>query len=141
MTEQETEHNMLMEFIEHESTIDVETKLEYPPVALSYGEIVKKSPRGDNLFPVPLCTYGNLSVISAPPKTKKTFFTSLLASVFLSGKNVYGGGIKGHRGNGDLIHFDTEQGTWHCQNVFQRVFDMDSNVDRNLVRNLQVHTS
>lgn len=130
MTEQETEHNMLMEFIEHESTIDVEKKLEYPPVAISFGEIVKRSPKGDSILPIPLCTFGNLSVISAPPKTKKTFFTSLLASVFLSGKNVYGGGIKGHRGNGDLIHFYTEQGTWHCQNVFQRVFDMDRNVDK-----------
>jgi len=141
MTERETEHNMLMEFIEHESHIDVEKKLEYPPVAISFGEIVKKSRAGDVLLPIPLCTYGNLSVISAPPKTKKTFFISLLASVFLSGKNVYGGGIKGHRDNGDIIHFDTEQGTWHCQNVFKRVFDMDSNIDKNKYHTFGLRTT
>jgi hypothetical protein len=130
MTEQQTEHNMLMEFIQHESRVDVEKELEYPPVALSYGEKLTQTPRGDTLLPIPLGTFGNLSVVSAPPKTKKTFFISLLASVFLSGENNYGGKIKGHRGDGDLIHFDTEQGLWHCQNVFKRVFDMDSNVDK-----------
>ena len=80
MTEQETEHNMLMEFIEHESTIDVEKKLEYPPVAISFGEIVKRSPKGDSILPIPLCTFGNLSVISAPPKTKKTVLKDIEAT-------------------------------------------------------------
>jgi hypothetical protein len=95
MTEQQTEHNMLMEFIQHESRVDVEKELEYPPVALSYGEKLTQTPRGDTLLPIPLGTFGNLSVVSAPPKTKKTFFISLLASVFLSGENNYGGKIKG----------------------------------------------
>ena len=38
MTEKETEQNMLMEFIADTCYIDITKKLEYPPVALSYGE-------------------------------------------------------------------------------------------------------
>ena len=129
MTEQETEDNMLMDLIEQDCRVNPKEKIEYPPVCLSMGEIVLKSSKGDTLMPIALGTYGNLSVVTAPPKTKKTFFISLLASVYLSGNNIYGGEIKGHRGNGNLIHFDTEQGLWHCQRVFKRTLDMSGIVD------------
>ena len=112
MTEKETEQNMLMEFIADTCYIDITKKIDYPPVCLSYGEKVLQSDKGDSIIPIALGTYGNLSVITAPPKTRKTFFVSLLASAFLSGTNIYGGQIKGHRGDGDLIHIDTEQGIW-----------------------------
>ena len=54
---------------------------------------------------------------------------SLLASVYLGNNNHFGGSLRGHRENKDLIHIDTEQGLWHCQKVFKRVFDMDKGVD------------
>ena len=119
---------MLMEFIAEDCHIDINKKIEYPPVALSYGEKVLQSSSGDTIIPIALGTYGNLSVITAPPKTKKTFFVSLLASAYLSGSNIYGGEIKGHRDDGDLIHFDTEQGNWHASKVFRRPLDMDSKI-------------
>tara|TARA_R110000796_G_scaffold2572_2_gene10123 strand:+ start:924 stop:1760 length:837 start_codon:yes stop_codon:yes gene_type:complete len=128
MTEKQTEKNMLMEFIAEDCHIDINKKIEYPPVALSYGEKVLQSSSGDTIIPIALGTYGNLSVITAPPKTKKTFFVSLLASAYLSGSNIYGGEIKGHRDDGDLIHFDTEQGNWHASKVFRRPLDMDSKI-------------
>ena len=128
MTEKQTEQNMLMEFIAEDCHIDINKKIEYPPVALSYGEKVLQSSSGDTIVPIALGTYGNLSVITAPPKTKKTFFVSLLASAYLSGSNIYGGEIKGHRDDGDLIHFDTEQGNWHASKVFRRPLDMDSKI-------------
>ena len=128
MTTEQTEHNMLMQFIEEDCYVNTKEIIEYPPVALSYGEKLLKTKSGDSLLPIPLGTYGNLSCVSAPPKTKKTFFISLLASVYLSGNNIYGGNIKGHKGNGHLVHFDTEQGHWHCQKVFKRVYDMDSSI-------------
>ncbi|WP_341216111.1 AAA family ATPase [uncultured Wocania sp.] len=128
MTEKETEENMFMEFIADNCKIDINEKIEYPPVCLSYGEKVLQSNKGDTIVPIALGTYGNLSVVTAPPKTKKTFFVSLLASAFLSGTNIYGGKIKGHRGDGDLIHFDTEQGNWHAAKVFRRPLDMDNNI-------------
>tara|TARA_R110000851_G_scaffold3301_2_gene13373 strand:+ start:350 stop:1189 length:840 start_codon:yes stop_codon:yes gene_type:complete len=129
MTEKQLEHDMLMQFIIDDCYVNTKKSLEYPPVALSFGEKLIKSKTGDSLLPIPIGTYGNLSVVTAPPKTKKTFFISLLASVYLSGSNIYGGKIKGHRNKGHLLHIDTEQGLWHCQKVFKRVFDMDKGVD------------
>ena len=129
--QQQTEHNMLMEFIQHDCKVDINEKIDYPPVALSYGEKLLKSESGDKLVPIALGTYGNLSVVTAPPKTMKTFFISLLASVYLSGSNIYGGNLKGHKGNGHLLHIDTEQGLWHCQKVFKRPLTMDKSINTN----------
>ena len=129
--QQQTEHNMLMEFIQHDCKVDINEKIDYPPVALSYGEKLLKSESGDKLVPIALGTYGNLSVVTAPPKTMKTFFISLLASVYLSGTNIYGGNLKGHKGNGHLLHIDTEQGLWHCQKVFKRPLTMDKSINTN----------
>ena len=124
MTEKETIEFLIMEAIEEDVKIDAKEELSYPPVALSLGETLIKSPKGDMLLPIPLGTYGNFSVISGPPKTKKTFFVSLIASVYLSGQNNFGADIKGHRDNKTLLHIDTEQGRWHCQRVFKRVHSM-----------------
>ena len=77
MTEKETEQNMLMEFIADTCKIDIDKKIDYPPVCLSYGEKVLQSDKGDLLIPIALGTFGNLSVITAPPKTRKSFFCSL----------------------------------------------------------------
>ena len=115
MTEKQTEHNMLMKFIEEDCFVNAKDKIDYPPVALSFGEKIIRTTKGETTVPIPLGTYGNLSVVTAPPKTKKTFFISLLASVYLSGSNIYGGEIRGHRKDGHLVHIDTEQGLWHCQ--------------------------
>ena len=132
MTEKQNEHRMLMQFIEEDCFVNSKEKIDYPPVALSYGEKVVKSNKveGDLIVPIPIGTFGNLSVVTAPPKTKKTFFISLLASCYLSGQNTFGGNIKGHRSNeGHLIHIDTEQGLWHCQKTFERVHKMDSSIN------------
>ena len=140
MTQKQTEHEMLMQFIEEDCYVNTNDRIEYPPVALSYGEKLIKTKQGDSLLPIPLGTYGNLSCVSAPPKTKKTFFISLLASVYLSNGNVYGGQIKGHRGNGHLVHFDTEQGLWHCQKVFKRVHDMNFNINTEVYHTFGLRT-
>jgi len=124
MTEQETTQAMLMELIKEECAIDTTEVMEYPPTALSYGEKTIQTTKGDITFPIPIGTYGNFSFVQAPPKSKKTFFASLLASVYLSGGNNFGGNIRGHRDGKCLIHFDTEQGQWHSQRVFKRVLDM-----------------
>ena len=73
-TEQkQTEHQMLMEFIEQDCSVDITKKIPYPPVALSYGEKVIRTSKEDILVPIALGTFGNLSVITAPPKTMKTY--------------------------------------------------------------------
>jgi len=124
LDEQQTVQYLAMQSIEEDCTIDVNEKLEYPPVALSFGEMLIKSKIKDMLLPIPIGTYGNFSFVQAPPKTKKTFFISLLASVYLSDQNHFGGNLKGHRQGKQLIHIDTEQGRWHCQRVFKRVAEM-----------------
>ena len=129
MTEKQLEHNMVMQYIEDDCYVDPTEKIEYPPVALSLGNKLIKTEEGEMYLPIPLGTYGNLSCVSAPPKTKKTFFISLLASVYLGDSNIYGGNMKGHRDKGNLVHFDTEQGLWHSQRVFQRQHQMNSKID------------
>ena len=126
ITEEQTTHNMLMELIAEECAIDTKDVMEYPPTALSLGEKTIQSKGGDITMPIPIGTYGNFSFVQAPPKSKKTFFVSLLASVYLSGGNNFGGKIKGHREGRCLMHFDTEQGHWHAQRVFKRVQDMSN---------------
>ena len=126
ITEEQTTHNMLMELIAEECTIDTSEVMEYPPTALSLGEKTIQAKGGDITMPIPIGTYGNFSFVQAPPKSKKTFFVSLLASVYLSGGNNFGGKIKGHRDGRCLMHFDTEQGHWHAQRAFKRVQDMSS---------------
>ena len=126
ITEEQTTHNMLMELIAEECAIDTNDVMEYPPTALSLGEKIIQSKGGNITMPIPIGTYGNFSFVQAPPKSKKTFFVSLLASVYLSGGNNFGGKLKGHRDGRCLMHFDTEQGHWHAQRVFKRVQDMSN---------------
>tara|TARA_R100001463_G_scaffold3730_4_gene14839 strand:+ start:653 stop:1492 length:840 start_codon:yes stop_codon:yes gene_type:complete len=113
-----------MQLIEKECLVDTSLKMDYPPVAISLGIKKIQTHEGDLILPVPIGTYGNFSFIQAPPKTKKTFFISLLSSVYLSDSNNFGGDIKGHRANQCLVHIDTEQGQWHAQRVFKRAIDM-----------------
>ena len=73
MTEQELqEHNdhiMYMQSIEEECAIDINKKIEHPPVAISFKnkEVVTKDGSVKE-FPIPIGTYGNFSFIQAPPK-------------------------------------------------------------------------
>lgn len=108
------------EEMEESSFIDPSAEIEYPPVAISMGDYTYQG----NTFPIQIGTYGNFSFIQAPPKSKKSFFVSLLASAYLGEKTPYTGSIKGHREDRCLVHFDTEQGTFDAQRVFKRTLDM-----------------
>jgi len=124
LTDQEQTEYVLMQSIEEDCYIDTKETIGYPPVAISFGEMLIKSKLGDELLPIPIGTYGNFSFIQAPPKTKKTFFISLLVSAYLGGTNHFAGDIKGYRKGKGVLHIDTEQGKWHCQRVFKRTLDM-----------------
>mgnify|MGYP003119851924 FL=1 len=123
------ETRLYMQLLEEECIINTTDIVEYPPVAISMGETTITSLKGTKTLPIPIGTYGNFSFVQAPPKTMKTFFISLLASVYLGGSNKFGGDLKGHRDNKCLIHFDTEQGKFHAQRVFRRVVDMNGGND------------
>lgn len=126
-SQQQTEHEMFMEIIAEECAIDITKPISYPPVALSMGEMELQTKNGIKMLPLPIGTYGNFSFVQAPPKTKKTFFISLLASVYIGGTNNFGGKLCGHRDDRSLLHIDTEQSHWHSQRVFSRVSDMNEN--------------
>ncbi len=115
--------------IKEQCSIDYNSKVEFPPVAISKGFVDYQTINGSKRIELALGTYGNFSFVSAPPKTHKTYFVSLLASAYLGGTNQFVGDIKGHRNDECLIHFDTEQGKFHAQRVFRRVADMNTNAD------------
>jgi len=123
------EQKMFMQLLEEECVINTNDIVEYPPVAISMGVTTIQTLKGLKTLPIPIGTYGNFSFVQAPPKTKKTFFISLLASVYLGNKNKFGGKLRGHRNDKCLIHFDTEQGKFHAQRVFRRVVDMNQEQD------------
>ena len=76
-------------------------------------------------YKIPIGTYGNFSFIQAPPKSMKSFFSSLLVSAYQTGGNSLSGKIKGERNGRKIVHFDTEQGKFHCQKVFRRPMVMN----------------
>ena len=126
MTEQElqeqNDHIMYMQSIEEECAIDINKKIEHPPVAISFKnkEVVTKDGSVKE-FPIPIGTYGNFSFIQAPPKSMKTFFVSLLGSAFCNPNGDFTKGMSSFRGDKHFVHFDTEQGDWHSQRVFKRI--------------------
>lgn len=111
---------LLMQVYEEECFVNPDEEISYPECALSCGTKSYESKDGYIEYPTPIGTYGNFSFIQAPPKSKKTFFVSLLSSIYLKGSINGGGDILGYRDNKHLIHFDTEQGNWHSQKVFRR---------------------
>lgn len=121
MTEEElNDFSSTFDYMQEHSFVDVKEHTKYPPVAISAGVFVSSG----TVYPIPLVTYGNILFIQAPPKTKKTFFVSLLASSYLNGKKEYTGMIQGHGDGRKLLHIDTEQGKWHASRTFRRVVDM-----------------
>jgi len=124
------EQKMEMEMIEESCFIDITKTIEHPPVAISYKEHTITLNNGEEkTYPTPIGTYGNFSFVQAPPKTMKTYFVSLLNSVYLSNKNKFGGKLRGFREGREIVHIDTEQGDWHSQRVFRRISDMNYGYD------------
>ena len=86
MTEEEQLVVQYFEYIDDHANVNPNDEITYPPVALSCGSFDLTTNEGKETYPIPIGTFGNISFIQAPPKTMKTYFLSLLASVFLSNK-------------------------------------------------------
>ena len=69
-----------------------------------------------------LFSAGNFSVITGKGKSKKTFLTSLLTSMIVSGEGVYGFNSK----KCNTVIFDTEQGDYDAWNVAWRIKNLSS---------------
>jgi len=121
MTSLSDEDALHCQYILENAYIDPEKELTYPPSAISMGKIEFRN----NTYEIPICTFGNFVFIQAAPKSKKTFFVSMLISAYLSGGNKYTGEMKGHFA-GQLLHIDTEQGEFHAGKTFERPFKMST---------------
>jgi hypothetical protein len=123
--DEQTTQAMYFEMIESELYVPLDQEVEKPPIAISIGTHQYSTPRGTFTDETPVATYGNFSFIQAPPKSFKSYFVSILASVYLRSENKWAGSdFKSYRDGRRLLHFDTEQGLWHCQKGFRRVADM-----------------
>lgn len=127
MAQLNIDYNKKYKQILEEAYVDPNEEIKRPPVA-----IYKGYTPGRYSEPIPLCTYGNFSFIQAPPKSRKTFLVSLLSSVYLAGENNYGGDIRANNHSKVLIHYDTEQGNYHAQKVFNRIVRMSNTKQRYL---------
>ena len=67
-----------------------------------------------------LFTAGNFSVITGKGKSKKTFLTTLLTSMIISGASKF----KFHPAKSDTVIFDTEQGDYDAWKVGNRVREL-----------------
>lgn len=110
----ETKYKRILE----DSYVDPKAEVSLPPLAVSFGYSNTTNP-----FPIGIGSYGNFSFVQAPPKSKKTFFLSLVAMAYMCGETDRTKIMKGYRDNKKLIHYDTEQGKFHAHKVFRRVTD------------------
>ena len=116
---------LLMQMFEEDCFINPLEKIEHPIPAISFGFKSYETKDGEISYPTPIGTYGNFSFLQAPPKSKKTFFVSLLSAIYLADKlDQFGGDLRANRQDRHIIHFDTEQGNFHAANVFKRPIDM-----------------
>ena len=119
------EERMYFERMLSDSYIDPSEDIDYPPVAISMGSYSYNTRSGLKTYPIPIGTYGNFSFVQAPPKVGKSYFISLLTSVYLKEDiGIRGGKMRGHRERKEVVHFDTEQGKFHASKVFKRPLEM-----------------
>jgi len=106
----EEENNINFLDIYKDSFVNVLEDIEKPPIALSVGENE-------------IATYGNFSCIVGAPKSRKSFFKSLIIASYIGGNSINHAKDFITKRNEDkyILDFDTEQSKYHSQRVFKRV--------------------
>ncbi|MBG7610789.1 hypothetical protein IU405_00820, partial [Polaribacter sp. BAL334] len=95
-----------------ESEIDPYSDIKEPPIALQI----------DNMT---FATLGNFSCITGKPKSRKTYFLSLIiASTLCNNQNKK---ITTNLSKTCVLHFDTEQSRYHTQKVSRRILSLTNN--------------
>ena len=102
--------------------VDINQPLKAPPIALGIGQHEYK---GD-IYLNPTFTYGEISAIIAPQKSKKTFFKRSIAASYIGGNTnkFFPNIISKRQGDRFVIDFDTEQGKFYAQRSFKGVCEM-----------------
>ena len=106
--------------------INLDEELPPPPTALSIGQHNYKGIMYDNAT----FTYGEMSTVVAPQKSKKTFFKSALIASYIGGNTTnFFPSVKSKREKElYILDFDTEQGKYYSQRAFRRVTELVGNV-------------
>lgn len=109
-----------MNYMKYRVNLDEDTPR--PETLISIGE---HSYKGKS-YPNDVLTAGEFSVISAPSKTRKSFFKSALVACFIGGDTIkYFPNMRSHReGNMGIIDVDTEQSDFYAQRTFRRIPEM-----------------
>jgi hypothetical protein len=99
--------------------IDVKKKVERPPIAMGIGY---QNHKGINYLN-PTFTYGEMSAIIAPKKSKKTFFKTALIASYIGGNtsNSFPSIVSAREGDKYIIDIDTEQGDFYSSAAAKRV--------------------
>ena len=112
-----------------ECFVDINKPLLPPPIALGIGYHNYM----DQEYLNATFTYGEISAIIAPQKSKKTFFKRAICASYIGGKssNYFPGMISKREGDKYVLDFDTEQGVYYAQRSFKGVCDMVGNNYKN----------
>lgn len=107
---------------ENQYKVDLGKEIKKPDVILERSEFKfgKSTPSISRLF-----SAGNFSVITGKGKAKKTFLTSLLTSMVVSGKGMYGFNAK----KCEVVIFDTEQSDYDAWKVGWRIKNLSGSDD------------
>ena len=105
-----------------DSFVDINKTVERPPIALSIGYDYNS-----NLNPT--FTYGEMSAIIAPQKSKKSFFKRVLAATYIGGEaqNYFPNIQTLRKGDRFVLDFDTEQDKFYSHRAFKGVIQMVGN--------------
>lgn len=71
-----------------------------------------------------LATFGNFSASTGKAKSKKTFNISAMVAAALTNGTVLNYTASLPQGKRDILYFDTEQSTYHCHNVLNRILTL-----------------
>ncbi len=115
--QEENTDSFEMQFLK--TKVDLKQDAARPETLISIGTHTYKGKQ----YPNDVMTAGEFSVISAPSKTRKSFFKSALEACYIGGNaKYYFSNIKSHRNeNFDIISIDTEQSEYYAQRTFRRV--------------------
>ena len=103
-------------------------KVVQPPICLQIINNEKKSIFG---------TLGNFSIIAGKPKSRKTFFTSLITGISLNNNSYLNIKSSFPENKRKVLYFDTEQGRYHAKKVLSRISKICNLEDNEHPENLQ----
>lgn len=96
------------------SRITIDKHIPHPPPVIQIDNM--------EMYPVTICTKGNISVIKGRAKTRKSFAIAMLTAAAVSDSIIYKKFICAEKGI--VVYFDTEQSSFYVQQAYYRIAQM-----------------